>query len=349
MFINILVIVILVIFKSIFTASETSFTYLNRSKINQMAKSGNKKAIKIKRMLQNSNKFFSCIKVGVTFLEFVASTYAAEAFLSKIQYELSFFSVTQEQIKLISIMILTIILAYIMLIFGDMLPKKIAKNNPEKISFLLITPLHILSIVIYPFEVVLSTSLKILSRIFNIKDESNEKLTEREIKMIISEGKDEGLLDSHVRRIMINTLKFDDLVIKDIMKPRDKVLFLDINDSSNKLMKTLKEYKYTRVPIYDKKIDNIIGILNMKDIILEYGKENIYKIDFKKLLRKPFFIDKNDKVDEIFKVMQLNAQSIAIVKNKERVEGIVTVEDMLEKLVGNIFDEYDKNVREDRL
>lgn len=343
MFINILIIAILIIFKSIFTASETSFTYLNRSKINQMAKSGDKKAIRIRKMLEKPNKFFSTIKVGITFLEYVASTYAAESFLSKIQYQISFFNVTQIQIKLLSIMILTVILAYIMIIFGDLLPKKIAKNSPEKTSFLLITPLYILSVFIYPFEIILNVSIDCLSKIFNIKDESNEKLTEKEIKMIISEGKDEGLLDAHARRIMINTLKFDDLLIKDIMKPRDKTLFLDINSSSKSLMASLRKYQYTRVPIYDGKIDNVIGILNMKDIILKYGKgSNIFKIDIKMLLRKPFFIDKEDKVDEIFKVMQLNAQSIAIVKNADVVEGIVTIEDMLEKIVGNIFDEYDK-------
>ena len=339
---NILVIIALIIFKSIFTASETSFTYLNRSKINQMAKSGNKKAIKVKKMLEKPNKFFSSIKVGITFLEFVASTYAADSFLNIIQDKIGFFKIPQNQIELLAIIILTVILAYIMIVFGDMLPKKIAKNNPEKTSFTLITPLYILSILIYPFEIILNGSIVIISKIFNIKDESNEKLTERELKMMIYEGKDVGILDSHVRRIMLNTLKFDDIVIKDIMKPREKVLFLDINLTSKQLMTSLRKYKYTRIPIYDKKIDNIVGILNMKDIILKYGKENISKIDFKELIRKPFFIEKDDKVDEIFKVMQLNAMSMAIVKDKEKVVGIVTIEDMIERLVGNIFDEYDK-------
>lgn len=343
MFINIIIIAILIILKSIFTSSETAFTYLNRSKINQMAKTGDKKSIKIKNMLENPNRLFSCIKVGVTFLEFVASTYAAEAFLIKIQDKFIFLNLTQRVNQLISIMILTVILAYIMLVFGDMLPKKIAKNNPEKTSFLLITPLHILSKLIYPFEVILNVSLDFISKVFNIKDETNEKLTEKEVKMMILEGEDEGLLDAHARKIMINSLEFDDLVIKDVMKSRDKTLFLDINSSSKHLMAELRKYQYTRIPVYDEKIDNIIGILNMKDIILKYGRgSNIFKIDIKKLLRKPFFINKDDKVDEIFKVMQLNSQSIAIVKNNDRVEGIVTIEDMLEKLVGNIFDEYDK-------
>lgn len=343
MLINIIVIIILIIFKSIFTASETSFTYLNRSKINQMAKSGNKKAIKIKEMLSKPNKFFSTVKVGITFLEFVAGTYAAESFLTHIQYIISFDFFTYNQIRIISIIILTAIMAYIMIVFGDLLPKKLAKKKPEKASFVLITPLHILSVIIYPFERILNGSIDIICKIFNITDEREEKLTEKELKMMITEGKDTGILDAHVRRIMINTLKFDDLIIKDVMKPRDKTLFLDAKSSSKQIMKTLKEYQFTRIPVYDEKIDNIIGILNMKDIILKYGRgSNLLKIDINKLIRKPFFVSKTDKVDEIFKIMQINSQSIAIVRSKDIVEGIVTIEDMLEKLVGNIFDEYDK-------
>ncbi len=341
MLLNLTVIVILILFKSIFSASDTSFTYLNRSKINQMAKKGNQKAKLVKQMLDKPNKFFSTIKVGITFLEFISSGYAAEAFLRKIQLNLGYFHFDENISGLLSVIILTVILAYFMLVFGDMLPKKIAKNNPERVSFLLIYPLYILSIIIKPFEYILNISLKFFCKIFNIKDESNEKLTERELKMIIAEGMDTGILDLHSRRIMLNTLKFDDIYIKDIMIPKEKSIYMDINMSPKQIIATFKKYKFTRIPVYDEKIDNIIGILNIKDIILKYGKESITGIDFKKLLRKPFFIDKNDKVDETFKIMQLNSISMAIVKSESSVEGIVTIEDMLEKIVGNIHDEFE--------
>jgi len=342
MSINIIVIIILILFKAVFSASDTAFTYLNRSKINQMAKSGNKKAIKIRQMMQKPNNFFATIKVGITFLEFISSAYAAEAFLNRISVGLNFLNADKGQIDLLAVLILTVILSYFMLVFGDMIPKNIARNNPEKTTFLVITPLVILSKIIYPFEVILNASLKFFLKILNIKDESNEKLTERELKMIISEGKDIGIMDAYVRRIMLNTLKFDDIYIKDIMTPRDKAQFIDINLSQKQIMSSLKKYKYTRVPVYKEKIDNIIGILNIKDIILKYEKNNISEIKFESMLRKPFFVDKDDKVDEAFKIMQLNAHAIAIVKSENKIVGIVTIEDMLEKIVGDIFDEYDR-------
>lgn len=341
MLINITVIVILILLKSIFSASDTSFTYLNRSKINQMAKKGNKKAIMIKQMLDKPNKFFSTIKVGMTFIEFVSSAYAAEAFLKEIQLNLGFLHFDKVILELLAVIILTAILAYFMLVFGDMIPKKIAKNNPERASFLLIYPLYILSVIIHPFEWILNGSLKLFSKILNIKDETNEKLTERELKMIIAEGMDTGILDLHTRRIMLNTLKFDDIHVKEIMIPREKAIYVDINTPPKQIIATFKKYKFTRIPVYDEKIDNIIGILNIKDIILKYGKDSIVGIDFKKLLREPFFIDKNDKVDEAFKIMQLNSMSMAIVKSENSVVGIVTIEDMLEKIVGNIHDEFE--------
>ena len=160
--------------------------------------------------------------------------------------------------------------------------------------------------------------------------------------MIITEGKDIGIMDAYARRIMLNTLKFDDIYIKDIMVPKEKAEFLDIKLSQKQIMSNLRKYKFTRVPIYEEKIDNIVGILNIKDIILKYGKDNIAEFKLKNMLRKPFFIDKEDKVDEVFKIMQLNAQSLAIVKSEDKVVGIVTIEDMLEKIVGDMFDEYDK-------
>lgn len=342
MLVKIIVIAILICFKAIFSACDTSFTFLNRSKVNQMAKLGNQKAIKIKKMLQKPNKFFGTIKIGITFLEFVASGYAAEAFLQEIQLKLGFFRAPQSQIELISVLLLTVILAYFMLVFGDMIPKKIAKNYPERTSFALIYPLYILSVLLYPFEVILNVSLAFFSKILGIKDENNEKLTERELKMMIAEGKDVGILDAHVRRIMLNTLKFDDIIIKDIMVKKEDMKLIHIQASQKQIMADLRKYQFTRIPVYEKDIDNVIGVLNMKDILIRYGKQTISQINFKHLLRAPFFVSPNDKVDEIFKIMQLNAQSIAIVKENEHVVGLVTVEDMLEKIVGNLFDEFDK-------
>ncbi|MDO4283404.1 MAG: hemolysin family protein [Clostridia bacterium] len=340
---NLIILALLILTKSIFSASDEALLYLNRSKISQLAKRGNKKAKLLNELLKSRNKFFATIKISITLLEFAASGFAAETFLKHLCEKLKFLPLDNNVIYIISMIIITIILSYVSLIIGDLLPKRIAKNYPERTAMSVVYLVYFVSKLIYPFELVLNVSLKAICKIFHIKDEKQERLTEKELKMIISEGKDVGVIDAEEKILLLNALKFDDLCIKDILIQRDKVTFIDINTSYNAVLGVIRKYAYTRIPVYDRTIDNIVGILNVKDIICEYGKirDKNKKIDIKKLIRPAFFVDKNDKVDDTFRIMQLNSKVMAIVLNSDnKVEGIVTISDMLSKLVGNIFDEF---------
>ena len=349
---NLIILLALIILKAIFSASDEAFLYLNKSKITQLAKMGNKRAKLLKILLKKENKFFATIKISITFLEFVASAFVAETFLKSLKESLSFLPFNSIIIDIISIIIITVALSYVSLIIGDLLPKRIAKNYPEKVAMTLVFIVFFVSKFLYPFEYILSASLNIICKIFKIKDKNQEKLTEREIKMIISEGKDTGIIDADEKRLLFNALKFDEITVKDILIPRDKVEFIDINTSYNSIINIIRKNKYTRMPVYDKIINDIIGILNIKDIILEYGKlmDKNQEIDIKKIVRPAFFVNKNDMVDDTFKIMQLNSKMMAIViGNDNEVEGIITMSDMLSKLVGNIFDEFDnKNLMLDK-
>lgn len=341
---DLIILIILILTKSIFSASDEAFIYLNKSKITQLAKRGNKKAKLLKELLKNQNRFFATIKISITLLEFAASGYAAETFLKYLCESLEFLPLDNSIIYVISMIIITVVVSYISLILGDLLPKRIAKNYPERVAMSLVYMVYIVSKLIYPFELVLNVSLNTICKIFNIKDTKQEKLTERELKMIISEGKDTGLIDAEEKRLLFNALKFDDLCIKDILVPRDKIEFVDINTNYNALINMIRKHAYTRIPVYDGKVDNIVGVLNIKDIIYEYGKirNKDKEINIKKLVRPAFFVDKNDKVDDTFRIMQLNSKMMAIVVGSDNtVEGIVTMSDMLSRLVGNIFDEFD--------
>lgn len=340
---NLIILLILILTKAIFSASDEAFIYLNRSKIAQLAKKGNKKAKLLKELLNKQNRFFATIKISITLLEFASSGFAAETFLKSLIEKFKIFPLDYTVIYIIAMIVITIILSYVSLILGDLLPKRIAKNYPEKVAMFLVYIVYFVSKLIYPFEVILNSSLKVICDIFHIKDEKQEKLTEREIKLIISEGKDIGIFDADEKKLLLNALKFDDLCIKDILVPRDKVEFIDINTSYKSLMNIITKHGYTRLPVYEKNIDNIIGILNVKDIVYEYAKakDKNQEIDIKKLVRPALFIDKNEKVDNTFKIMQLNSKVMAIVKGVDNnTEGIVTMSDMLSKLVGNIFDEF---------
>lgn len=340
---NLIILLVLILVKSIFSASDEAFIYLNRSKIAQLAKRGNKKAKLLKELLNKQNRFFATIKISITLLEFASSGFAAETFLKSLTEKLKILPLDYTLIYIISMVIITVILSYASLIIGDLLPKRIAKNYPEKVAMLLVYIVYFVSKLIYPFEVILNTTLEFICKILNIKDEKQEKLTERELKLIISEGKDTGIFDEDEKRLLLNALKFDDLCIKDVLVPRDKVEFIDINTNYKTIMGIIGKHGYTRIPVYDGNIDNIIGILNVKDIIYEYTKvkDKSKEINIRKLIRPALFIDKNDKVDDTFRAMRLNSKVMAIVVgNDKRVDGIATMSDMLSKLVGNFFDEF---------
>jgi len=153
---------------------------------------------------------------------------------------------------------------------------------------------------------------------------------------------DQGIIANSEKEIIFNTLKFDDFLVKDVMIPKDKSHFINITDSKEKILDNIKKYKYTRIPVFKTSKDNVVGVLNIKDIILEYAENNDGNWELKEIIRDVMFVLENQKIADLFKNMQVNSQSFAIVVNdKKEVKGIITLEDIIEKLVGNISDEYD--------
>jgi len=342
-----IILAIIIFIKAIFSASDTAFTYLNKAKFNQMSKHTNKKSekkiIKIKEMLDHKLKLFGTTRVGMTLAELFASVFAAEAFVGVIAQKLGLLGMSITLQYILAIIVVTFILSYFTLVFGELLPKRIARNNPEKIAYKTINILIAFSKINTIFEKLLNTSERFFAKLFGIKNESNEKLKEREIKLIIAEGKDQGIFDIDEKKLLNNALKFDNLKIKHVMMPKEKITYINIADDKDKIFKTIKKSKYTRIPVYEKNKDHIIGVLNIKDILLQIIDNQECTFEIRKMLRDPIFVTKEDKIDKVLHNMQLNNKHIAIVKDKEnKVEGMLTMEDIIEKLVGNILDEFDK-------
>lgn len=348
MTIRFIILVIIIYIKALFAASETAFTYLNRAKFNQMSKNAKNKSqrkiLRIKQLLDNKLRIFGITKIGMTFAELFATVFVADAFVQLLEDKLGILGLDTLLVYILSLIIVTIILSYFTLVFGELIPKRVARNNPEKVAYRTVNILTVFSGMNYVFERILVASENFFSKIFGIKNEPNEKLTEKELKLIIAEGKDQGIYDEDEKKLLYNVLKFEHLKIKDIMIPKEKMICMNIEYSKEKILQTIKKYKYTRIPVYSGKKDNIIGILNVKDILLETLDENgKLNLELKELLREPIFVTKKENIDEMFKTMQLNNKHIAIVKNEEgKVEGMLTMEDIIEKLLGNIIDEFDK-------
>ena len=332
---NIIVLLILIFFNAFFAATEMAFISLNDNKIKMMAKEKNKKAIRIQKMLENPSKFLATIQIGITLAGFLSSAFAADTFADKLAPALNslmpFISVSAWQS--ISIVIITVILSYFTLVFGELVPKRLAMKYSEKIAFTTCGVIKVLSVVAAPFVSFLTFSTNAISKLFGVTGE--------EIKMLINEGKEKGTIEEEETEMINNVFEFNDKVVSEIMIPRTEIYALDMNLSINEVIDELSEDKrYSRIPVYDETIDEIKGIVYVKDILLSQKNRNV---KIKNIMKEPYFVPENKLVNELFEDLRKNKKQIAIVVDEYGgTAGMVTMEDILEEIVGEIYDEYDK-------
>lgn len=339
MLIKILILFLLIILNGIFSASEMAFVSLNKFELEDNIKKGNKKSRRIKKLLDNSSGFLATIQICITLAGFLSSAFAAETFAEDIVIAISpYLTISTSILETITIILVTLVLSYFTLVLGELLPKRIALAYPEKVSYLVVNIIYILEKILYPFVWLLTKSTSFICKIFKIKIDNEGKLTEKEIISIISKGKEDGIIDSTEKAMLLNIFKFDDTMAEKVMTIREKMIAVDTYISEKALLNVIRTCKYSRIPVYKDKLDNIVGILVVKDLIMQYSRES--KFDIKKILREAYFVNFNDKVDEIFKEMQHSKHAMAIVKNGNRTVGLITLEDAIEEILGNISDEY---------
>ena len=343
MLISILVLVILILLNAYFAATEIAFISLNDSKIERDAKDGNKKAKQILKMLKSPSKFLATIQIGITLAGFLSSAFASDAFADKLAPILNswlpFISI--DVWRAISIIIITIILSFFTLVFGELVPKRLAMKYYEKISYATIGVIRGISVITAPFVKLLTVSTNMVSKIFGVGEAEEEVITEEEIKMMIDEGEEKGTIERGEKMLLNNVFEFNDIIVSEIMTPRTEMFAIDINDNLEELLDKIDEFKYSRIPVYDEDIDDIKGILYVKDILKPLKERK--KINIKAIMREPYFIPESKDIDELFKEMQQNKVQMAIaIDEYGGTAGLITMEDIIEELVGNIFDEYDE-------
>lgn len=337
---QLIIIVILILINAFFAASELAILSSNPYKIDALAQNNNKKAILVKKLKENETKFLSTIQVGITLAGFFSSATAAVslsegfgAILTKIGLPFG------SQIALI---LVTLILSYFTLVFGELFPKRIALRSPEKIAMAFAKPINVIRILFKPIVFLLSGSCELLVKIFHLRPNEDDKVTEEEIRAIISSGVEDGVIDKNEQNLINAVFTFGDLTIRDVMTPRIRVCMINIDDDVENIKKIIKEEKYTRMPVYKGDYDHIIGILNIKDLIITL-KSNFTNSELEAVLRKPLFAMENLKAGILFKKMQKTKNHTAIVVDDLGcVTGFVTMEDLIEEVMGNIDDEFDE-------
>lgn len=325
----IVIIVICIIMSAYFSATETAFSSLNRIRVKNMAEKGNKKAKLVMRLSENYDSLLSSILIGNNIVNILSASLATVIFVK---------ALGEEAGPSVSTAVTTIVV----LIFGEVSPKSIAKEMPEKFAMFSAPVLRIFMWVLTPFNFLFRQWKKLLSTIF--KSEDKNSITEEELLTIVEEAEEEGALDEQESTLIQSAIEFSDIEASEVLTPRIDIYGIPMEATKEEIAKVFAETGYSRLPIYKDTIDHIEGIVYLKDFYnLVYNKNR----SVTSIIRPTIYISENKKIDELLTELQQKKLHIAVVLDEYGgTVGIVTLEDILEELVGEIWDEHDEEERE---
>lgn len=334
---QILLLVFLTALNAFFSASEMALVSLSRSRVEQKASEGDEQYQYLLSVIDNPTHFLSTVQVGITFLNIVAGASLADTLAAQLAPLFGDTSFAQTLSKIIILVILT----FFTIVFGELFPKRIAQALKEKAALKMVRPLMAIGVVLKPFIWLLTITINGLARIFPIKfDSSDDDMTRDEIEYLVHT--DETALDDSEREMITGVFSLDELVAREIMVPRTDAFMIDINDDPRENIEKMLSESYSRVPVYDDDKDNILGIIHTKRILARGFADGFDNIDFREMLQEPLFVPETDFVDDLMLQMRNTQNQMAILLNEYGgVEGIVTLEDLIEEIVGEIEDETD--------
>ena len=338
--------VVLILVNAFFAMSEIALISLNDAKLEKQADEGSKKAKQVLKLTKNPSKFLSTIQIGVTLAGFLASASAATT-LAEMLTAVVASSIGEQYENIISpiaVVLVTIVMSYFTLVFGELAPKRIGMQIPEKIAFRVVGVLKAVSKITSPFVKVLSVSTNAVVRLLGFDPNASEEVvTEEEIRMLVDVGQEKGVIEDVQKEMINNIFEFDDLNAGDIMTHRTDVAAVDVEDDDIESFLNLAiEKGFSRIPVYEGELDNIIGIIYVKDLLKYVGKSLPAKANLKKMAREAYFIPETKSCGELFTEMSAKKIQMAIVVDEYGgTAGILTLEDLVEAIMGNIQDEYD--------
>ncbi len=340
---------ILILTNAFFAGSEIAIIQVNDNRVQKLAEEGNKKARQLLKLVSEPSTFLATIQIGVTISGFLASAVAADSFAEPLTIALSsFLPLPASVIKFITVILVTVILSYFSLVFGELVPKRIALQNPEKFAFSVVGALTMLYKVTRPFVWLLSRSTNGVVRLFGIDpNHEPDRVTEEEIRMLVDVGNEKGVIEESQKEMINNIFELDDITAAEIMTHRTDIQGVDVTDSIADVVSLAISEGYSRIPVYEDDLDNILGVLYVKDLLCLVGCKNSEEFTLRDFIRPALFVPESNHAKELFKEFQDKKIQFAVVIDEYGgTSGVITMEDLLEAIVGNIQDEYD-NEEED--
>lgn len=338
--------IIILIICGVFTAAQRAVSDVNRNNIRSMAEEGNKKAQKLLKLLERSSNVLVTNLTAITFLglfacQLIAVNHAGVLYAFLEKYGVPF-------IGIISVLIMALISSLIFLIFAIFLPRQIARQHTEGTALKLASYASFMIALFKPMTVVVGVLTNLFLKIARQQTGIyEEQFTEEDVKSAIEIGKEAGVIKEEGKKMLDSVFAFDDKLAYEIMTPRTDVFAIDIQDDAEEYLDELMEMRYSRIPVYDNESDNIIGILNIKDFMIQAREKGFENVDIRSILRDAFFVPETKNIDALFLELQKTKQHIAILIDEYGgFSGIVTMEDIIEEVMGDIDDEYDEEEEE---
>ena len=334
----------LILINAFFASAETAVVSLNENRIRKQAEDGDKTAAMMMRMIDSPTRFLSTIQVCITLSGFLASAFAAENFASVLAQAIlaaGFTLLSPSLLHTVSVVLITLVLSFFMIVLGELVPKRIALHDSERVARFSCKIIRFISKVFTPMVWLLSVSTNGVLRLLGINPhETGEEVTEEEIRMMVDIGSESGAIEQDERVMIENIFEFNNTTAADVMVHRMDVVALRLDIEDDELIRIIRESGLSRFPVYREDIDDIVGVLNTRDFLLNKQLKNPKPT--RQLLRKPYLVPETVPSDTLFSNMQKQKVHMAIVVDEYGgMSGIVTMEDLLEEIVGNIYDEFD--------
>ena len=334
-------IVLLTEVNAFFASAEMAIVSVNKSKVKKLSEEGNSNAKLLEKLIEEPSNFLSTIQIGITLAGFFSSASAATGisqYFSKILQPLDL-PYTQE----VSMIIVTLILSYFTLVFGELVPKRIALKKADKIALFSVKPIYLISKLTKPFIKLLSFSTALVLKITRNDDcKDEEKVSEEEIRYLISQSQKDGCIESIEKEMLYSVFEFNDKNVSEIMTPRNNMFAISLDSNIEDIIDEILASSFSRIPVYKNNLDDIVGVLYVKDLFIEARKVGFNNINIEKLLHEPIFILETVKTNELFNILKTKKVHLAILFDEYGgTSGLVSMEDLIEEIVGDIQDEYD--------
>ena len=339
---ELLIIAVLILLNAVFVAAEIALVTVRRTRIEQLVDEGNRAAARVKKLIAQPGRFLAVIQLGITFIGFLAAAFAGVSLTVELDRLLQGFDPLRPYSGAIALIIVTALLSFVTIIFGELVPKSLALAHPERYSLLLAGPVDLVGRVLNPIVWVLTRVTNSINRLLGLRDVVQNQISTEELKLLVERGGEQGILEAEEEQMINAVIELGSRRVHEVMVPRIAMATVPASANFDEAIEIIVTEGHSRLPVYEDSVDEILGILYAKDLLPFLRESAGLRPDIRSLLRTPVYIPESMTIDDLLHEFQRRKVHIAIVLDEYGgTAGLVTIEDLLEEIVGEIQDEYD--------